>query len=543
MRAHWAAVCLALASAALAGRVVLDWDITYVDANPDGQGGRRMIGVNGKWPPPTVEVALGDILVVNAHNSLDEPTSLHMHGFFQNGTNYYDGAAGVTECGIAPNSSYSYTVNVTQTGTYWIHSHFMAQYVDGLRAPLISRPPREHYDYDEDLVVMLEAWYRRESRDIHDQLLSTSQAVRDAPFRPYMLVNSAGGPDLNRTTLRFQPGKRYRLRLLNVSGTGMVRFGIEDHDLQVIEVDGVDTEPKTVNSVQLSVGQRTSVLVTAKPTADRNYVYHADIFTDIQSGVARATLPFSSIVEYSPQAPLLNDTATNSTVGWDFFQDIDLVPIDKVPGPGVHKWVPLEVHTSIFDDRREHLAFNNRTYELPVVPSLTTALTTGYQAYYPDVYGFKSYPIILDPLEDVEVAVFNKDVNSHPFHMHGHNFFIMVRGTNDNNRANRLTPKGQYPMRRDTITIPPNQYAIVRFRADNPGVWMFHCHMEFHNEQGLALTFIEAPYRIINYNTTLPVQYKRNCDLMGIPNEGNAMGRQRLDMANEPRGPLPLSGF
>ncbi|KAJ2777841.1 ferroxidase fet3 [Coemansia javaensis] len=542
MRAHWATVCLALASAALAGRVVLDWDITYVDANPDGQGGRRMIGVNGKWPPPTVEVALGDILVVNAHNSLDEPTSLHMHGFFQNGTNYYDGAAGVTECGIAPNSSYSYTVNVTQTGTYWIHSHFMAQYVDGLRAPLISRPPREHYDYDEDLVVMLEAWYRRESRDIHDQLLSTSQAVRDAPFRPYMLVNSAGGPDLNRTTLRFQPGKRYRLRLLNVSGTGMVRFGIEDHDLQVIEVDGVDTEPKTVNSVQLSVGQRTSVLVTAKPTADRNYVYHADIFTDIQSGVARATLPFSSIVEYSPQAPLLNDTATNSTVGWDFFQDIDLVPIDKVPGPGVHKWVPLEVHTSIFDDRREHLAFNNRTYELPVVPSLTTALTTGYQAYYPDVYGFKSYPIILDKLEDVEIAVFNKDVNSHPFHMHGHNFFIMVRGTNDDNPANRLTANDQYPMRRDTITIPPNQHAIVRFRADNPGVWLFHCHMEFHNEQGLALTFIEAPFRLVN-NTTLPAQYKRNCDLMGIPNEGNAMGRQGLDMANEPRGPFPLSGF
>ncbi|KAJ1723287.1 ferroxidase fet3, partial [Coemansia biformis] len=216
MKTPWVAAGLALLSCALAKRVEMDWDITYVDANPDGQGGRRMIGVNSKWPPPAIHVDLHDTLVINAHNSLDDATSLHIHGFFQNGTNYYDGAAGVTECGIPPNGTYTYQVNVTQTGTYWIHSHYLAQYVDGLRAPLISHPPQEQYSYDEDVVVMLEAWYRRESHDIHDQLLSTSEAIRTAPFRPYMLVNSAGGPDLNRTTLRFEPGKKYRLRLLNV---------------------------------------------------------------------------------------------------------------------------------------------------------------------------------------------------------------------------------------------------------------------------------------------------------------------------------------
>ncbi|KAJ2775082.1 ferroxidase fet3 [Coemansia nantahalensis] len=540
-RLNWVAAGLALLPCVLAKRVELDWDITYVDANPDGQGGRRMIGVNNKWPPPAIHVNLDDTLVINAHNSLDEATSLHMHGFFQNGTNYYDGAVGVTECGIAPNSTYTYAVNVTQTGTYWIHSHFMGQYVDGLRAPLISHRPQEPYRYDEDITMMLEAWYRRESRDIHDQLLSTSEAVRTAPFRPYMLVNSVGGPDLNRTTLRFTPGKTYRLRLINVSGTGMVRFGIEQHTMQVIEVDGIDTEIKEVHSVQLAVGQRTSVLVTAKNSSDSNYVYHADIFTDIQSGVARAVLPFQSIVEYSPQAPLLNDTATNSTVDWDFFQDIDLVPIDKIPAPGVNKWVPLEVHTSIFDDYREHLAFNNRTYQTPVVPSLTTALTTGYQAYYEEVYGFKSYPVIVDAMENVEIAIFNKDVNSHPFHMHGNNFFVQVRGSLDKDPAKRKT-SGSFPVRRDTITVPPQEYAIIRFVGDNPGIWLFHCHMEFHMEQGLALTFVVAPYRIIA-NTTLPDQYKRNCDLMGIPNAGNAMGRTGLDMAGDPRGPFPLSGF
>ncbi|KAJ1807892.1 ferroxidase fet3 [Coemansia sp. RSA 2599] len=509
-------------------------------ANPDGNNERRVIGVNGHWPPPVVHVDLGDKLVINAFNKLDEATSLHTHGFFQNGTNYYDGAASVTECGIPPNGSYTYEIDVVQTGTFWIHSHYKAQYVDGLRTPLICHAPKEHYEYDEDKVLMLEAWYYRKSPDIADQLLSTSERIRTAPFLPHMIINSVGGSDLNKTVIRMTPGKTYRLRLLNVSGTGMVRFGIEDHMLSVIEVDGVDTEIKQVDNVQLSVGQRVSVLVTAKESADYNYIFHADIFTDIQSGVARAELPFKGIVEYSPGATLLNNTK-KSTVSWDFFQDIDLVPIEKIPPPGVHKWVPLEVHTSIFDDRREHLAFNNRTYEPPTVPSLVTALTTGYQAYYPDVYGFKSYPIILDPMEDVEVAIFNLDVNSHPFHLHGHNYFIMVRGTIDKNPKNRLAAS-KYPMRRDTITLPPKSYAIVRFRADNPGVWVFHCHMQFHNEQGLSLTFIEAPFRI-NGTIVLPNQLKQNCDIMGIPTQGNAMGRNGLDLPDEPRGPFPLSGL
>ncbi|KAJ1942973.1 ferroxidase fet3, partial [Linderina pennispora] len=406
----------------LAKRVHLDWNIEYVQINPDGENLRRGIGINGKWPPPEVHVDLGDTLVIHATNKLQEVTSLHTHGFFQNGTNYYDGAIGATECGIPPGSNFTYEINVVQTGTYWIHSHNKAQWLDGLRTPLISHPPKEVYKYDEDMVVMLEAFYHREAAEIEDQLLSTSEATRVSPFHPYMLVNSAGGSDLQKTKLRFTPGKTYRLRLMNVSGTGMVRFGIEDHDMRVIEVDGTDVEEKVTSSMQLSVGQRASVLVTAKSRADTNYIYHADIFTDIQAGVARATLPFEGLVEYSPTAHLKN--ASVSTVSWDFFQDIDLVPIDKVDPPGVQKWVPLEVRTSIYDDQREHLAYNNRTFVRPKVPSLVTALTTGYQAYYPDVYGFKTYPVILDTHEDVEIAIFNYDVNSHPFHLHGHQFFI-----------------------------------------------------------------------------------------------------------------------
>ncbi|KAJ1663137.1 ferroxidase fet3 [Coemansia sp. RSA 1813] len=538
------ALALAIAAVTSAKRVELDWNITYVQANPDGLNERRVIGINGKWPPPVVHVDLNDTLVIKAHNKLDVGTTLHAHGFHQNGTNFYDGVPGHTECGIAPNATFTYVIPVTQSGTFWLHGHYSAQLVDGLRTPLISHPPKEDYEYDEDMILMLEAWYHRESEAIYDQLLSTSQEIRDAPFLPFMLINSAGGPDLNRTKIRMQPGKTYRLRLINASPTGMVRFGIEQHTMRIIEVDSIGTEIKETNSIQLSAGQRTSVLVTAKDTAEHNYIFHADIFTDMQQGIARATLPYEGIVEYSTTAPLLNYTkdGTNSTVDWEFTQDVDLVPLVKIPPPGVHRWVPLEIATSIYTDRKEHMAFNNRTYAMPLVPSLLTALSTGYQAYFPDVYGFKTYPVVLDPLEDVEIALFNKDVSSHPFHLHGHDIFVMARGMLATAPANDITA-GPFPVRRDTITVPPKAFAIIRFRADNPGVWIFHCHMQYHMEQGLAMAFIESPRGINVHLNNVPKDLLQNCEAMGIPTKGNALGKVGLDMSNDIHGPYPLTGF
>lgn len=76
----------------------LEWDITYTTANPDGRFDRRVIGVNGKWPPPAIELEYGDRLVLTVNNQLgDVVTGLHAHGLFQNGTNYYDGPVGVVQ--------------------------------------------------------------------------------------------------------------------------------------------------------------------------------------------------------------------------------------------------------------------------------------------------------------------------------------------------------------------------------------------------------------------------------------------------------------
>lgn len=75
-----------------------EWNIAYTTANPDGKWNRQVIGVNGKWPPPPIELYEGERFVLKINNNLDGVnTGLHAHGLFQKDTNYFDGAVGVTQ--------------------------------------------------------------------------------------------------------------------------------------------------------------------------------------------------------------------------------------------------------------------------------------------------------------------------------------------------------------------------------------------------------------------------------------------------------------
>lgn len=93
---------------AVSKTVTYNWDITWVTASPDGFA-RPVIGINGQWPCPTVEVDLHDRLVVNVHNKLgNESTSLHWHGLPQRDTAVMDGSTGITQCPIPPGERFTY---------------------------------------------------------------------------------------------------------------------------------------------------------------------------------------------------------------------------------------------------------------------------------------------------------------------------------------------------------------------------------------------------------------------------------------------------
>ena len=106
---------LGCANLVLSKTVTYNWDITWVTASPDGFA-RPVIGINGKWPCPTVHVDLGDRLVVHVNNALgNQSTSLHWHGLHQYGTPSMDGSSGATQCPIPPGSQFTYDFIVYST--------------------------------------------------------------------------------------------------------------------------------------------------------------------------------------------------------------------------------------------------------------------------------------------------------------------------------------------------------------------------------------------------------------------------------------------
>src|SRR5690606_4562268 len=138
-------------------------------------------------------------------------------------------------------------------------------------------------------------------------------------------------------------------------------------------------------------------------------------------------------------------------------------------------------------------AFNKITYVYPKVPTLFTALSVGNLSSNPEVYGKYTHPIVVKHGQVVELIINNMDPGNHPFHLHGHVFQIIGRGESVYDPAQPYPDVLENPSRRDTVLIPSFGNIGIRFVADNPGVWLFHCHIEWHLTAGLALTIIEAP--------------------------------------------------
>ncbi|KAL9709960.1 ferroxidase fet3 [Leucoagaricus gongylophorus] len=539
-------LCLHLVSPVLGGVQELWWDLTYVEnANPDGLFERRVIGVNGTWPPPPLDVNTTDSLLLHVHNSLDEATTLHHHGMFFNSTSYFDGAQGVSECGIPPGGDFDYVVPINssgQWGTYWVHAHASGHYVDGLRAPLVLHPPTEVHSYDEEFTVILGDWYHDQHADLIKQFISIANPGGAEPVPDSAIiyfaqnasylgpisgsspspVTSAVGFNEN-ATLPFEPGKTYRLRVINTSAFAAFFFWIDGHEMRIIEVDGTDVEESTAGTIGISVAQRYSILVTARNDTSSNWVIHANMDVDMFDTIPDALNPnVTSSITYSSSA----DVTDSGTVDeYQLVEDTSLVPIEQIAAPRPTKTIELVVIFDTMDDGTNRGTFNYTVYNSPEVPAILSALTLGENATVEQAYGPGSF--VIDHMDVVDLVIKNSDAGKHPFHLHGHKPMLVGVSedyTSDDPTLNPPLVEGQTnPMRRDVFQIPPMGSITLRVVADNPGVWFFHCHIEWHLEAGLAIQLIEAPLTAQQRNQ-VPQKLKDNCEALGMPVSGNAVG-------------------
>jgi iron transport multicopper oxidase len=540
--------------------VTYDFNITWVQANPDGLFTRKVVGINGKWPLPVIEVDKGDQLVVNMYNGLgDKNASIHFHGMYQNTTNEMDGANMITQCPIIPGSSFTYNFTVNQNGTYWYHCHTDFCYPDGYRQALIVHDADAPFanQYEEEFTITLSDWYHEMTEDIAPSYLSLYNPTGGEPLPQSFLFN-----DTLNTSLAVKPNTTYLLRLINTGAFIAQYFYIEGHTFKIVEIDGVYTEPAEADTLYIAIAQRYAILLTTKPESTTNYA----IVTVVDS-VLLDTIPsnlqlnYTNWLEYNKEAPHLQ-AVVNVSQATDLvpFDDITLVPTDGMPLlPDPDFEVNVTVSFGNLMSGFNYGFLNNITYTPPKVPILYTVLSSGNLATNSEVYGEFTHPFVLNHNDVVQLVLNNDDVGTHPFHLHGHNFQVIDRqppyGPNfyDNLNAGNPVPFDPsnhtafppVPARRDTFVLPPLGYYVIRFVASNPGVWVFHCHIDWHLSAGLATTFIEAPLQI-QERVHPPQQHFDVCRAGGVPSVGNAAANDKdfLDLSgqNAPPNPLP-SGF
>ncbi|OJJ34660.1 hypothetical protein ASPWEDRAFT_110479 [Aspergillus wentii DTO 134E9] len=526
-----------------AATVNLDWDVTWVDANPDGLAERPVVGINGEWPLPVLNFTKGDQVVVNLTNKLgNETTSLHFHGFYQQGSTEMDGPPGVTQCDIMPGDTMIYNMTLNQTGTYWYHSHSKGQYGDGFRQALVITDPDNPYlgQYDEERVITLSDWYHDQIPTLMKQFINVANPTGAEPVPKSALMN-----DTQNFTLPVEAGKTYLLRFANIGAFASQYFWIEDHEMSIVEVDGIWTEPANTSMIYITAAQRVSVLVTMKNDTSANYAMMGSMDTDLFDTIP-STLNWNVTgwLEYDSSA---DKPAAKEVASFDPYDDMQLVPVDGMAIYGDADYtITLDLTMDDLGDGANYAFFNDISYVAPKVPTLYSVLTTGSAATDASIYGTDTNAFVLEKDQIVDIVLNNDDTGTHPFHLHGHAFQAIWRSDEDGGHYNASTATfSSTPMRRDTLYAPASGNFVIRFKADNPGVWFFHCHIEWHLSAGLAAVMIEDPIYLQNH-LTIPQNHYEVCNASGTLTAGNAAGNTEdvYDLTGENKAVAPLpAGF
>ncbi|KAK5018444.1 hypothetical protein LTR16_002153 [Cryomyces antarcticus] len=522
-----------LATSGLAKTVVYNWDITWVHASPDGFS-RPVIGINGQWPCPTIEANIGDRVLVHTRNMLgNETTSLHFHGLFQSDSNSMDGPAGVTQCPIPPGARFTYDYTLDQPGTYWYHSHNKGQYIDGLRGPLIVHDKDAPYakQVGGEVTLTLSDWYHDEAPGLIHYFQSVDNENNHNGAEP--IPKGALMQDTQNPTISVKPNKTYLIRIINMGAFAGQFISIDGHQMTIVEVDGVYTVPQKTDQIYITAAQRYSVLISTKSDASQNFAIRAAMDEEMFDTVPADLNPnVYGYLVYDAKKPLPTPTPLTTFAAFD---DFKLVPQDQ---QGLLSKVDHQILMDfdfINDNGINRARINGVSYIPQKVPALYTALTTGSDATNPKVYGTNGNAFVVQPGEVVEIVLNNHDGGGHPWHLHGHNFQVIARsGENAGTYPGNAVGAPAIPMRRDVVMVRKGGYVVIRYRADNPGVWLFHCHIEWHVEAGLSATIVESPMEL-QKSLKIPSDHMKICKDQGIPTAGNAVGNtaNHLDLTGE----------
>lgn len=505
-----------------------EWVITKGRRRPDGVL-KDVYIINNLFPGPVVEVRSGDTLVIHVVNRLpdSEGIAIHWHGLYMRGQNRFDGAVGFTQNPIIPGENFTYEITIAndQWGTFWYHAHEGVQRADGLFGPLIVHRPsdaKRHVDEQqgvEERLLLVGDWYHRPAQDVMGWFIQAA-SFGNEPVPDSLLVNGRGAYNCSmavpatpvdcarRQDLLGLPapsldaGKSYRFRMINHGSLAGFQIVTNAAMVQVLEVDGGNEVSSGIEGMSLDTlypGQRVDILVTPlEATSDGRAPYFSISFN--LENFKYPNLALKDVQSIPIDIQSTNVSTSFRPTALQAARRISLQLLVAAHPPELPEEADMTIVVYAATQKLAHLhnkpyGFINNTSWKPQSPPLIDAprKTWDRNQLIADIASGSNAG---GPW--IDLVINNLDDDGHPFHLHGHDVYVLSsysaqRGWGSYNPFDAPNEPlgGDYntanPMKQDTFFIPRHGYTAVRFRAENAGMWMLHCHLLWHQASGMAM--------------------------------------------------------
>lgn len=414
---------------------------------PEPYGETPVWCYGGSVPGPEIRVRQGDRLWVLLENGLGEDTTVHWHGLRL--ANAMDGVPDVTQPPVRPGETFAYEFDAVDAGTFWYHPHrnSMEQVARGLYGVVIVEEREPALRVDRDVTWVLDDWRMTEEAELAGGFGNAHDMSHAGRLGNWATVN---GSSLGEFAVR--RGERIRLRLVNTANARVFGLEFRDHRPMVVALDGHPVAPHAPGDgrVVLGPGMR------------------ADIVLDM-TGEAGAKTPVIDAFYRNREYRLLDIVyAGESLRGGPPDWPLGLPP-NPLPEP--------EVEGAL----RHEMMFTGGAMGGAVMAEMGGSMgPVGPRSFW-FVDGEAPSGGVPEPMltlrrgQSCVIAMTNATAWHHPMHLHGHAFRILSRN-------GRPTAHREW---RDTVLLAPREKVEIAFVADNPGDWLFHCHVLGHQASGM----------------------------------------------------------
>lgn len=408
---------------------------------------------SGSLPGPEIRVRQGERLRLVVENGLPEPTTVHCHGIRL--PNAMDGVPHLTQEPIAPRQEFVYEFDCPDAGTFWYHPHInsAAQVGRGLYGALIVEE-REPPPFDREVVWILDDWRLRRDASVDDDFRNLHDITHAGRIGNTVTINGRLPRPLN-----VQAGERIRLRLINAANARVFALSFSGHGPLVLAIDGQPVEPHAPagDTILLGPAMRVDLLLDMSGLPGSRHAIRDEFY-------ARGSYDLTHIAYSEKLARKRANTA-----------EIRL-PANPLPEPDVAK---AERHQVVLGGG--------------MMGRMTSALVDGQQMDIRSMFmrgvawsingvavtGHVHPPMLtLERNKTCILELINDTAWPHPMHLHGHAFRVISRNGK---------PEQHRPWQ-DTVLVLGREWAEIAFVADNPGDWMFHCHILEHQMAGMMGT-------------------------------------------------------